>query len=165
MKKWAKLVTICAVASAVLLAGCGPPKADAEKLTAALEAVSRLESKVEAGVVYADYSKAVGDTKGTVDLFTESAAAKSYPKVAAGLSRAMRAYVMAGTFWKWQIESAGSGSVSASAFPSWPANLKEFPELRAAVDQDGHLSLGGASQALWSAANESLTTAKAAAPK
>ena len=149
----------------VVLAGCGPSAADAAKMNAALDALSRLQSKVSANALYADYMSAVGDTKGEVDLFTESTAAKSYPEVAAASASTMRAYVAAGHYWSLNKEGSDR---TVSELPDWPPLLEEFPELSSATYEAGGgpaVHLNKAVPTLLSAAAEKVSAAKAAAPK
>jgi len=159
------------------LAGCGPSSADTGKMNAALGSLSRLQSKVEAGVVYADYSKAVGDTKGTVDLFTESSAAKSYPAIATETARAMRAYVGASTIWNAKIQDTNNSTPMVADMGSWPTLVEEFPALKddlttvsvLGVDdqttEEPAVLADKAVQTLWSAADQAIAKAKASAAK
>jgi hypothetical protein len=145
------------------LAGCGgPSQADLTKMNAALDSMSKLGSKVEAGLVYADYSAAVGNTKGEVDLFLESAAAKAYPEVAANMSTAMQAYVAASSLWNAKIQST---SVKASSVANWDSLVAAFPELAGNVLASGSVNKDAAMQTLWAGAAAKMTVAKAAAPK
>jgi hypothetical protein len=164
------LALILALVAAFALAACGPSSVDTAKMNAALDSLSRLQSKVEAGIVYDDYSSSVGDTKGAVDLFTESAtASKAYPDVAKALGSAMDAYVGASAIWnaKIQMASAGGGDYPEVQFiSSWPNLVAEFPGLKGdltaspdAVDADKAI------QTLWTAASGSISKAKTAASK
>jgi len=179
MKKCVMRMALAAVAAAMIvgLAGCGPAKADTDAMDAALTAAARLRSKVEAGVVYADYSNAVGDTKGTIDLFTESpSAVKAYPAVAKDLESAMRAYVGAAAIWNAKIQDTQNQTPFVSAVAAWPALVTEFTGLSDQITSvpvwDGStstpmpaISADGAMQALWTVAGARVDWAKTAAAK
>jgi hypothetical protein len=170
---------VCALVlgSMLVVAGCGGAAAeDTTKMKAALDAASRLKSKVEAGVVYADYTTSVGNAKGEVDLFAESPAAKSHPEVATALARAMRAYVGASEIWNAKIQL--DGTPYASGIGSWDSLVSEFPALSDSVTDRGNtnavtgeyervpaVKADAAIHALWTAASESISTAKTAASK
>jgi hypothetical protein len=163
---------VCAIVATALLGGCGPSAADAAKMSAALDAAARLKSKVEAGVLYADYTKAVGDAKGEVDLFTSSSVAKTYPETASELTQAMDAYVAGTSVW----ESTKGGRTESSWFPGWADLVQEYPDLTSAVT-DAPWSTGSGSaaariidgkkalQVLWSDGGKHVDAAQAAASK
>jgi hypothetical protein len=172
------IVVLTAMVLLAAVAACGPSKPPAE-MTAALDAVSSLKSKVDASVLYPDYSKTVGDVKGSVDVFLSGTAAKDFPEVAAELKETMDAYVLASQVWKYHPDidpypNAGYQPVqnllvNRDYFPTWDEMMAKYPDMSKGVSNWGDsgqvLSIDKAIQVLWAAASEHLSSAKAAAEK
>ena len=70
----------------------------------ALNAVKKLEARVEVGVNYADYSRAVGEAWGDVKIFIESADGKSVPEFSLLLTKAIEDYKLASDIWQNKIQ-------------------------------------------------------------
>jgi serine/threonine protein kinase len=81
----------------------------------ALNAVKKLAAKTETGVIYADYTRAVGDTWGDVKIFVESAEGKKLPELSLMLRKAMDDYKSAGEAWseKFDVHSDSTSQLIA----------------------------------------------------
>ncbi len=69
----------------------------------ALNALKRVEARVEVGVTYNDYLKIVGESWGDVKIFIESPEGKSLPELNAILGKAVADYKLAMDIWQSRV--------------------------------------------------------------
>jgi len=93
------------------LGGC--TKSPSPEAKEAVVALKKLQSRTQVGITYHDYSALLGDTFGSVKLFTESDNANGFPQLKAAMTASMQEYLRAGKAWDAQI-SKESAACSTS---------------------------------------------------
>lgn len=108
------LIVLSAILSISALS-CGRSaafKADAREVLKELKA---LESVVQVGVTWQDYSRRLGDAKIKSDAFQQKYAKSPMPRVSQSLDDAMGYFAAAGQAWSAKISGAGSDYAGAGS--------------------------------------------------
>lgn len=73
----------------------------------AIFGLKKLQARCQSGISYRDYGNAVGDAKFPVNLFAESAEAKTNPQLLESINKVMKHYEFAGILWNDKISNTG----------------------------------------------------------
>jgi hypothetical protein len=110
----------------------------AQSAKEAVKALQKLQAKVETGISFQDYFRALGDTKFEVDLFLRSVRPESTNeqllKLAGQIQSAHLDYQSAGSIWDLQITG-----VSAGVFPSQGIRIKSIENYKWSYPELGYL--------------------------
>jgi len=80
--------------------------AHAQSAKEAIMGLKKLQARCQSGISYRDYSNAVADAKFPVNLFMESAEAKSNPELTDAINKAMKHYEYAGQLWNLKMTAS-----------------------------------------------------------
>jgi hypothetical protein len=166
----------------ILFAIVIPIIAHSQSATDAYKSLKKLESKIEIGINYKDYSTALGDINYEVKEFLESREAKKKPKLAESLERVMTHHKNAMTVWKDSsltdifdmpagiikiVDNDGivhfkRGEVDKNSFESYI--LKSYPEIEKAYNigkkSGKEIRVGEVLNIIWNAASFDLKNVK-----
>ncbi len=78
--------------------------AHSQSANEAIEALKKLESRVQVGISYKDYGPALGETHYKVKLFLESPNSNSNPMLAKSVKKALDHFIYAKDIWGYKIE-------------------------------------------------------------
>lgn len=105
-----------------------PFEAKAQSAKDALLALKKLQTRIQAGVSYRDYSNFVADAVFPVKLFIESQDSKEYVELAALMKKITERYAFAGEVWHWKFGRYGSKWI-ASNYSLFSQIRKEYPDV------------------------------------
>ena len=113
----------------VFLSGCKPSLTSNSQADDALLALKKLQAKTETGIVYNEYSSALGDANFAVKLFLDSDDAKSHPEFSSSLQDSIKWYQAASEVW-----SESTGEYKTSSEPCVKGGFRQplcdsYPEL------------------------------------
>lgn len=77
--------------------------ANGQSANEAVEALKKLESRVQVGISYKDYGPALGDTHYKVKMYLESPNANKNPILAKSIGNALKHYIYANEIWGYKI--------------------------------------------------------------
>lgn len=120
----------------------------------ALKSIRRLQTKVQTGISYRDYSPALADAKLEVSMFVESSSGKKFPEFASLLSRAISHYEVANTLWKIKFTGRYPWLTDKEAIKSLMAM---YPEIAASKEERVHIV--ETMMRIWGAASKDIDQA------
>lgn len=118
------------------------------------KSVRKLQTKIETGISYQNYSPALADAKFEVSLFAESSAAKEFPEFTTHLKNAMVYYDTANTVWQIKFDSHSKFVEDSNTVN---ALMAIYPKLER-IENIG-LHIDSSISALWGAASEEIEKA------
>lgn len=95
----------------------------------AINALKKLQARVEVGISYRDYSPALGEVKYAVDMFLTSQSAKDFPALVIEINKAFANFTMAGLIWDEKFKGDGIQDLLKSNHPIVAEILKLNPDL------------------------------------
>ncbi|MBM4300780.1 MAG: restriction endonuclease subunit S [Deltaproteobacteria bacterium] len=82
--------------------------ANAQSAKEAIEALKKLESRVQVGISYKDYGPALGETHYKVKHYLDSPESNKNPKLRNSIEKALNHYIYANNIWGYKFAGKGS---------------------------------------------------------
>lgn len=79
----------------------------AQSAKEAVMGLKKLQARCQSGILYRDYSNAVGDAKFPVNLFAESSDAKRYPELMESINKVLQHHEFAVVIWSEATSNQG----------------------------------------------------------
>lgn len=111
-----------------------PLEANAQSAKEAVLALKKLQTRIQAGVTYRDYSNFVADAVFPVKLFIESQDSKEYVELAVLMKKITERYAFAGEVWNWKLDNRFESTVIGTNDSLFSQIRNEYPGVPLKLD-------------------------------